>query len=101
MDEEKTLQERVQEWLDSEQGQDIKTILAYAIKSTKTTKDDEIVSKADEIATVVAENLSEIANTEVSNKDFKTALMRQLKWAAEQTSNKWDDRIVSIIDMFV
>jgi hypothetical protein len=92
---------RVQELLNSQNGKDIKTLLAFTINKTETIQDNEIVENIDQVVDIVAANIEEIAHQKPTEKEAKDAAMRTLKSIAEMTPNKWDDRAIAIIDMFV
>ena len=95
------INEKFNEYVNSPVGQAVLTLGAYTIKSTKTTKDNEIVDNVDEIVAQLADALSKLNATEVSTDEAKAAAMVILKTIAEATPTKWDDRLIPIIDMFL
>ena len=95
------INEKFNEYINSPVGQAVLTLGAYTIKSTKTTKDNEIVDNVDEIVNQLADALSKLNATEVTTDEAKAAAMVILKIIAEATPTKWDDRLIPIIDMFL
>ena len=95
------INEKFNEYINSPVGQAVLTLGAYTIKSTKTTKDNEIVDNVDEIVSQLANALSKLNAVEVTTDEAKAAVMVILKTIAEATSTKWDDRLISIVDMFL
>ena len=95
------INEKFNEYINSPVGQAVLTLGAYTIKSTKTTKDNEIVDNVDEIVNQLADALSKLNATEVTTDEAKAAVMVILKTIAEATPTKWDDRLIPIIDMFL
>lgn len=93
--------EKFKGYVDSEVGQAVLTLGAYTIKSTKTAKDNEIVENADEIVSVLAETIQKLNAVEVSADEAKAAALAILKAIAEATPNKWDDRVIPIVDLFL
>jgi hypothetical protein len=95
------LQAKVTAALETQEAKDVKTLIAYAVKKTGTLKDDEILTNIDQVAGLVAKNLAEIADQNPTDKDAREAVMRILRSVAAQTSTKWDDRILAVLDMFI
>ena len=95
------INEKFNEYINSPVGQAVLTLGAYTIKSTKTTKDNEIVDNVDEIVNQLADALSKLNATEVTTDEAKAAVMVILKTIGEATSTKLDDRLIHIIDMFL
>ena len=95
------INEKFNEYVNSPVGQAVLTLGAYTIKSTKTTKDNEIVDNVDEIVAQLADALSKLNATEVTTDEAKAAVMVILKAIAEATPNKWDDRVIPIVDLFL
>ena len=95
------INEKFNEYINSPVGQAVLTLGAYTIKSTKTTKDNEIVDNVDEIVSQLADALSKLNAVEVTTDEAKAAVMVILKTIAEATPTKWDDRLIPIVDMFL
>ena len=95
------INEKFNEYINSPVGQAVLTLGAYTIKSTKTTKDNEIVDNVDEIVSQLADALSKLNAVEVTTDEAKAAVMVILKTIAEATTTKWDDRLIPIVDMFL
>ena len=95
------INEKFNEYVNSPVGQAVLTLGAYTIKSTKTTKDNEIVDNVDEIVNQLADALSKLNATEVTTDEAKAAVMVILKTIAEATPTKWDDRLIPIVDLFL
>ena len=93
--------EKFKGYIDSEVGQAVLTLGAYTIKTTKTTKDNEIVDNVDEIVAQLADALSKLNAVEVTTDEAKAAVMVILKAIVEATTTKWDDRIIPIVDLFL
>jgi hypothetical protein len=87
--------------LETQEAKDVKTLIAFAVKKSTTLKDDEILANADQYATLIAAQLKEVAGQSPTDKEAIAAAMNILRSIAAKTSTKWDDRILSIIDMFV
>ncbi len=97
---EKTIAQKMQEYVDSEVGQNVKTILAYTIKNSSNTVDDEILSNSSDVATILATELASLENEDPTEKEMKKAAVEVLKWVASKTNPKWDDAAVKILDIF-
>ncbi len=99
----KELKQKLQEILDSPNGVAIEVLLAYIIKKTSTDVDNKIVVNANEIADILSSNLKMINNliNTVTVKQAKAEAMVLVRWLAEQTETKWDDRAVAFLDMFI
>ena len=95
------INEKFNEYVNSPVGQAVLTLGAYTIKSTKTTKDNEIVDNVDEIVAQLADALSKLNAVEVTTDEAKAAVMVILKAIVEATTTKWDDRIIPIVDLFL
>lgn len=95
------VKEKMKQYIESELGQDVVTILAYTIKKTATTKDDEIVNNSAEISEVIADALTKVDKLNPTEKEMKEAVIGILKKVAAETSTKWDDRAVKVLDMFI
>ena len=95
------INEKFNEYINSPVGQAVLTIGAYTIKTTKTTKDNEIVDNVDEIVAQLADALSKLNAVEVTTDEAKAAVMVILKAIVEATTTKWDDRIIPIVDLFL
>lgn len=87
--------------LQTQEAQDIKTLIAYAVKKSSTLKDDEILANADKYAELIANNLKEIADQNPTDKEAKAAGMRILKALATQTKTPWDDTVLRVLDWVV
>lgn len=99
-EETESIAEKMQAYINSEVGQNIKTVLAYSIKASSTTTDDEIVDNAEAIATVLADALASLEDEEPSEKQAKKAAVEVLKWVASKTKTKIDDVIVGALSIF-
>ena len=95
------INEKFNEYINSPVGQAVLTLGAYTIKSTKTTKDNEIVDNVDEIVSQLADALNKLNAVEVTTDEAKAAVIVILKTIAEATTTKWDDRLIPIVDMFL
>lgn len=101
MSEELTLKERVQAALATEEAKNIKLLIAFLILKTKTEKDDEILDNIDEVADMIAAELSTINEFNPTDKDAKEAGIQLLKKIASLTKTKWDDRALNILDFII
>jgi hypothetical protein len=95
------VKEKMKEYIESELGQDVITILAYTIKKSETTKDDEIVSNSAEISEVIAEALSKVDTLNPTDEEVKNAIVGVLEKVVKETSTKWDDRALKVLKMFI
>lgn len=95
------VKERMKQYIESELGQDVITVLAYTIKKTATTKDDEIVNNSAEISEVIADALSKVDTLNPTEKEMREAAIGILEKVVKETSTKWDDRALKILKMFV
>ena len=95
------MEEKIIAALETQAAKDVKTLIAYAVRKSATLKDDEILANADQYATLIAENLRQIADQNPSDKDAKEAGMRLLKEIAAQTETKWDDAVIKVVDWFI
>lgn len=91
-------EQKIIDSLQTQEAQDIKTLIAYAVKKSSTLKDDEILANADKYAELIAANLKEIADQNPSDKEAKAAGMRILKALAAQTKTPWDDAVLKVVD---
>lgn len=94
-------EEKIIESLQTQEAQDVKTLIAYAVRKSATLKDDEILANADKYAELIAANLKEIASQSPTDKEAKAAGMRILKALAAQTKTPWDDAVLKVIDWVV
>lgn len=90
--------EFLEKYIESEEGQSIKTLIAYTIRKTPTEKDDIILENADEAAEVLSKMLAEIQDVNPTDKEAKDAGVSILKSIALLTKTKWDDRAVAILN---
>lgn len=95
------ISEKMKVYLESEVGVAVLKLINYTVKSTKTLKDDEILDNVDEIIDIVSETINNIADVTVTTTEAKDSAMVILKTIAEATPNKWDDRLIPIVDMFL
>lgn len=95
------VKEKMKEYIESELGQDVITILAYTIKKTSTTKDDEIVNNSAEISEVIADALAKVDTLTPTEKEMKEAVVGILEKVVTETDTKWDDRALKILKMFI
>jgi hypothetical protein len=95
------ISDKMKTYVDSEVGNDIKTLIAFTIRKTKTLKDDEIIDNIDEVKDIVSDAIDDIADVIPTEQEAKEAVMRTLKLIVSLTPNKWDDRIVSLIDLVI
>jgi len=93
--------EEIKNYLDSEIGQDIITIIAYTIKKTPTKVDDNIIANADDIVELVAEAVKQINERNPTDKEVKTAGIGALEKIAKLTDTPWDDRAVSLAKILI
>ena len=96
-----TVAEKVQAALNSEIGNDIKVLAAYAIKESNTLTDDEILQNADVIAAELSKSITEIANMQADTGALLSIVLPLLEKLAAKTSTKWDDRAIKILKMFL
>jgi hypothetical protein len=92
--------EQIEQFLNSPIAGDVKTLIAFAIVKTPTTKDDEIASNISDYAGIIAENLTDL-NSQPTDKEAKDAAIRIAKEVAKLTKTKWDDIAISLIDKVV
>jgi hypothetical protein len=92
---------KMKNYVDSEVGNDIKTLIAFTIRKTATLKDDEIIDNIDEVKDIVSDAIDDIADVTPTEQEAKEAVMRTLKLIVSLTLNRWDDRIVSLIDLVI
>jgi hypothetical protein len=95
------LEQKVIDLMLTQEAKDVKTLLAFAVLKTKTLTDDEIVENIDEIVSLVAENIKDVAEQKPTDQEAKDAAFRILKSVAAKTKTPWDDRVIKIIDMFI
>jgi hypothetical protein len=93
------ISDKMEKYVESEIGNDIKTLIAFTIRKTKTLKDDEIIDNIDEVKDIVSDAIDDIADVTPTEQEAKEAVMRTLKLIVSLTPNKWDDRIISLIDL--
>lgn len=93
--------EQIEQFLASDEAKAVFTLAAYAIKKTKTQKDDAILEDINEYATLIASKIKEIADQEPTDKDAKEAGVAILKKIASMTETKWDDFVVNLLDKVV
>ncbi len=98
--EELTVAEKARVYFKSEVGQNIITVLAYGIKKSETTTDDDIVANGAEIAEVLTEALQQISDESPTEKEAKKAGVETLKWIADQTKTPLDNIAVGALDIF-
>lgn len=92
---------RVEEFMNSETGEAIKSLVAFTIRKTKTVKDDEVLDSIEEVAAIIAENIQDISEQHPTDKEAKDSAMKILKVVVENTENKTDDRLFKILDLFL
>jgi hypothetical protein len=97
----KEIVEKMQDYIESEVGQDIQTIIAYTVRKTKTLKDDEILDNIDDVKDVVSIAIDNIADITPTDKEAKQAIVRLLEAVANLTPTRWDNRAIPIIEMFL
>ena len=93
--------EEIKNYLDSEIGQDIITIIAYTIKKTPTKVDDNIIANADDIVELVAGAVEKINSLDPTDKEVKSAGIRSLKKIAKLTATPWDDRAIALAKFII
>ena len=96
-----TIKQKMDEYLESEIGQDIMTLLAYTVRRTATTKDDEILDNIDDVKDSISEAIDKIADVYPDDKEAKEAIIRVLTLVAGLTKTKWDDRAVGIVKLLL
>lgn len=95
------LQKKIDDLMKTPEAIDIKTLVAFSVRKTKTLTDDEILDNIDEIVQTVSENIKEVAEQRPTDKEAKDAAVRILKSVAAHTETKWDDRAVKILDIII
>lgn len=95
------LKAKVVEFLNSETGEAVKTLIAYAIRKTKTEQDDIVLDNIDEVAGIIAENIQDIADKHPEDKEAKESVMIILRQVVKATETKWDDRILAVVDTVI
>lgn len=95
------ISEKMKSYVESEVGGDIKTLIAFTIRKTATLKDDEIIENIDDVKDIISDAIDDIADVTPTEQEAKEAVMRTLKLIVSLTPNKWDDRIVSLIDLVI
>ncbi len=94
-----TVEEKVNEWLNSNEAGYIKNITAFAIKKSTTLTDDEILQNTDSISTKLAEFISSMAELNPDKKDFRSSIVGLSACLASETDTKVDDILVKILDV--
>lgn len=95
------LEQKLKDYLQSPEGIAIQVLIAFTIGATPTIKDDEIVQNVDMVTDVIKSAIKKIAESEPTAKEAKQAGVLILEKVASMTKTKWDDRIVSVLSMFV
>lgn len=93
--------EQIEAFLQTEEAQQVKLLIAYAIDKTPTEKDNEVVAEAGEYADLIAEFLTSTEEADPSDKEAIAAAMKLAKKIASLTETPWDDRILNAIDWVV
>jgi len=96
-----TVKEKLQMYLDSQVGVDIKTLLAFTIRKTPTLKDDEILDSIDDIKDVISDAIDAVADVYPTDQEAKEAGVRILESVTKLTETPWDDRAVGILRLLL
>lgn len=81
------------EFLQSEQGEQLGKILAYAIQNTPTEKDNQVIDAGQAVSNWISD-----LDEEVTTREAMKAGVSILKLLAEKTKTKWDDRALKALD---
>ena len=93
--------EQIKQYLESEVGQDVQTLIAYTILKTPTQVDDEVLDNVDDITEIIKAAVENINSLNPTDKDAKKAGVGILEKVAKLTKTAWDDRIIAILKPFI
>jgi hypothetical protein len=93
--------EKIEQFLETENAKDVKILLAYVVKNTKTDLDDKVLENSEEYAELLATELGKVNDLEPTEDETLAAVMRLVKQIVEETPTKWDDRIFKLVDLFI
>lgn len=96
-----TPEEFLKKYLDSTEGNAVKTLSVFTIRKTPTKVDDNILRDADQCSNVIAASLKEMQNQNPTPKEALKAGVVLIEKISGQINNKWLNMVISLLKKFV
>ena len=91
------MNEKINELLNSDEANAVVVLAAYVVRTTSTTKDDEILEASADYSELIAEKLKEAADLKPTSKDAIKAVSVLLESISKETKKTKIDDIISLI----